>query len=151
MGEWKAVIKKATRGRRVVFTDGSKMEGVKGEVPEGSFKEGGANRGSVPVGPKAIVWDGEIAGIEGAFRVVGNIPVLILADYRAALQAIKVVGTMGRARTRGLKEVVHLISDIEDECGEKSVSLSWVKAHVGIGGNEEADAEAKEAARAGGG
>ena len=32
VGEWEAAIRKATRGRRVVFTDGSKMEGVKGEV-----------------------------------------------------------------------------------------------------------------------
>ena len=28
MGEWEAAIRKVTRGRRVVFTDGSKMEGM---------------------------------------------------------------------------------------------------------------------------
>ena len=60
-------------------------------------------------------------------------------------------GTRGKACTRGLAEVVCLISEIEDECGEKLVSLAWVKAHVGIGGNEGADAEAKEAARVRGG
>ena len=135
----------------MVFTDGSKMEGVKGEVAGGWFEEGGANRGGVPVGPKATVWDGEIAGIEGALKMVGREPVLVLADSRVALQAIKVAGTRGKARTRGLAEVVRRISEIEEEYGEKSVSLPWVKAHVGIGGNEEADAEAKEAARVGGG
>ena len=43
-------------------------------------------------------------------------------------------------------EVVRLILETEDEFGEKSVSLALVKAHVGIGGNEESDAKAKEAA-----
>ena len=30
VGEWEATIKKATRGRRVVFTDSSKIEEVAG-------------------------------------------------------------------------------------------------------------------------
>ena len=127
IGEWEAAIEKASRRRRVVFTDGSKMQGVKGAVGGGWFGEGGANRGSMPVGPKAMVWDGELAGIEGALSVIGKVPVLVLADSWAALQAIKVAGTMGRARTRGLREVVRLISEIEGECGEKSVSLAWSK------------------------
>ena len=92
-----------------------------------------------------------VCGIEGALRMVGNVPVLILADSRAALQAIKVAGAVGRARTRGLGEVLRLIFELENECGEKSVSLACVKAHVGISGNEEADTVAKEAAQAGGG
>ena len=69
----------------MVLTDGSKIEGVKREVAEGWFEEGGANRGGVPVGPKATVWDGEIAGIEGALRIVNKAPVLILTDSRAML------------------------------------------------------------------
>ena len=40
------------------------MERVKGEVARGWFEEGDENRGGVPVGPKATVWDREIAGIE---------------------------------------------------------------------------------------
>ena len=86
--EWDAAIKKATKGRWVVFTDGSKMEGVKGEVTRGWFKDSGTKRGGVPVGLKAMAWNGEIAGIEWALRMVGRVPVLILADSRAALQAI---------------------------------------------------------------
>ena len=83
--------------------------------------------------------------------MVGRELILILADFRAALQAIKIVGTRRRARTRGLMEVVRLISEIEVDNGEKSVSLACGKAHVGIGGNKGADVEAKEAARVGGG
>ena len=61
------------------------------------------------------------------------------------------MGTKGKARMSRLGEVIRLISKIEDECVKESISLAWVKAHVSIGGNEEADVEAKEAARIGGG
>ena len=73
IGEWEAAIRKAAKGRWVVFTDGSKMEGVKGEVAGEWFEEGGANRDGVPVGPKATVWDGEVAGIEGGLKMVRNL------------------------------------------------------------------------------
>ena len=122
---------------------GSKMEGVKGEVAGGWFEEEGTNTGGVPVGPKARVWDAEIAGIEGALAMVGKVPVLILADSKAALQVIKVAVAREKSWTKGLMEVVRLISEIESECGEKSVTLAWVKAHVRMGGNKEADAAAK--------
>ena len=77
--------------------------------------------------------------------MVGKVPILILDDSRVALQVIKVAGSRGKPRTRGLVEVVLLISEIEDKCGEKLVFLAWVKAHVSISGNQEANAEAKEA------
>ena len=56
--------------------------------------------------------------------MVGRVHVMILTESRAALQVIRVVGTRGKARTRGLVQVVPLISEIEDKCGEKSVSLA---------------------------
>ena len=149
--EWEAVINKTICGRRVVFTDGSKMEGVKGEVVESWFEEGDTTMGGVPVRPKATVWDREIARIKGALKIVDRIAILILADTRVTLKAIKVSGARGKVRMRRLVEVVHLISEIENEYGEKSISLDWIKGHVGIGGNEEVDKEAKEAARLEGG
>ena len=43
-------------------------------------------------------------------------------------------------------EVGRLISEIENKCEEKLVSLAWVKAYIRIDGNEEADTEVKGAA-----
>ena len=44
-----------------------------------------------------------------------------------------------------------LISDCEKEFGAGAISLAWVKAHMGIPGNERADLEAKSAVETGGG
>ena len=56
--------------------------------------------------------------------MVGKTPVLILVGLRATLQAIRVVGGRGKVQRRGVMEVIRLISEIEDGCGEKSVSLA---------------------------
>ena len=143
-------IAKAAEGRRVIYSDGSKAEGVEGMVGEGWF-ESDDIRGGVAVGGRATVWDGKVAGTEGALRAVGNDPVLILSDSQAAIVAVKKAGKQGIARTRGLKEFVSLINDCEKEFGAGAVSLAWVKAHIGIPGNEHADREAKSAVEAGGG
>ena len=89
--------------------------------------------------------------MEGALREVGNNLVLILSDSQAAIMAVRKAGKRGIARTRGLREVVSLISDCEKEFGKGAVSLAWVRAHVGIPRNERADLEAKSAVEAGGG
>ena len=88
--------------------------------------------------------------MEGALRAVGRVPVLILSDSQAAIMAVKKAGKRGIARTRGLREVVSLISECEKEYGVGAVSLAWVKAHVGIPGTERADLEAKAAVETGG-
>lgn len=41
------------------------------------------------VGWMVTVWDGEIAGIEGALKTVGSCPILIISDSRVAIQAMK--------------------------------------------------------------
>ena len=79
-------------------------------------------------------------------RMVGNTPVLLLTDSRAAIQAVQKAGKRGVARTRGLAEVVRRLAAIDEEHGGGSAILSWVKAHVGIAGNERADEQAKLAA-----
>ena len=136
--------------RRVVFTDGSKEEGCSGMVVGGWF-ENESMKGTIMVGQKATVWDGEIAGLEGAFRMVGSTPVLLLTDSRAAIQAVQKAGKRGVARTRGLAEVVRRLDAIDEEQGGGSAVLGWVKAHVGISGNERADGQAKLAAGGRGG
>ena len=74
-----------------------------------------------------------------------DVDVLVLSDSTAALRAIKRAADIGRGRSRDLVEVV-------DEIGRRitkglSTELGWVKAHVGIDGNERADLMAKAGCR----
>ena len=140
--EWEQAVMRVAGDRRVVFTDGSKEEGCSGMVGGGWF-ENESRKGTMTVGQKATVWHGEIAGLEGALRMVGNSPVLLLTDSRAAIQAVQKAGKRGVARTRGLVEVVRRLAAIDEEHGGGSAILGWVKAHVGISGNERADEQAK--------
>ena len=69
----------------------------------------------------------------------------MLSDSRAALMAINCAAGLGRGRTRELMEVV-------DGVGRRSLlglstRFGWVKAHVGITGNELADAMAEAGCR----
>ena len=112
----------------------------------GGWFENENMKGIMTVGRRATVWDGEIAGLEGALRMVGNAPVLLLTDSRAAIQAVQKAGKRWVARTRGLAEVVRRLAAIDKEHSGGSATLGWVKAHVGIAGNERADELAKLAA-----
>ena len=87
--------------------------------------------------------------MERALKAVGNVPVLILSDSKAAVMAVGKAGKPEFPSTRGLTEVVSLISDCEKEYGAGEVSLARVKAHIGISGNEHADLEAKVAVETG--
>ena len=56
--------------------------------------------------------------------VVGNDPVLILSDSQVAIMAVRKAGRRGIVRTRGLREVVLLISNYEKEFVTGAVSLA---------------------------
>ena len=106
-------------------------------------KEGGAEEEvECGFGDVATVWDGEVAGMaEGLARTQRERKVLILADSKAAIAAVRKAGKTGKARSSHLKKVV-------DEIGVRGpgmVKLGWVKTHMGILRNEAADVLAKNA------
>ena len=135
---WERAIREAGDKRLVVYTDGSRdSDGRVG----GRWHAPGNGAGSVAVGSIATVWDGEVAGIRQALRMAPDVDVLVLSDSTAALRAIKWAADKGRGRSRDLVEVVH-------EVGRRttkglSTQFGWVKAHVGVEGNERADLMAK--------
>ena len=144
--EWKEAIEGATRNRTAIYTDGSKAEGTLGMVARACFEPEGRGQGTA-VGTRATVWDGEIEGIKEAIRHCTAGPVLILSDSQAAIKAMVKAGKRGRARTAALKEAIEGIAEKQQREGgiEQPVMLAWIKAHIGINGNERADKMAKEA------
>ena len=99
----------------------------------------------IRVGPVATVWDGEIAGLERGIKAAGNRDwdILLLTDSKAAIQATKNAGIRGKARTRALAALGNEINKRQALYGRGNVKIGWVKSHIGIAGNEEADAMAK--------
>ena len=126
----------------VVCTDGS--GDFYGRVG-GRWHAPGNRAGSVAVGNIATVWDGEVAEIRQALRMAPEVDVLVLSDSTAALQAIKHTARDGRGRSRDLVEVMDQVGRL---CRMGlSTRFGWVKAHVGIDGNEKADRMAKTGCR----
>ena len=83
-----------------------------------------------------------MAGItEGLARIQRGRKILILADSKAPIAAVRKGGRTGKARSSHLKKVVDEIG----APGPGMVKLGWVKAQMGILGNEAADVLAKKA------
>ncbi|KAF8460680.1 hypothetical protein BDZ91DRAFT_851487 [Kalaharituber pfeilii] len=98
----------------------------------------GESEGSRWVGAKATVWDCEVAGMRGALEAV---------DSRAKgllLQSLKQLSVQSREQEK-LARVVELMAERQRRLRNAgAVKFAWVKAHVGIEGNEKADRRAKE-------
>ena len=60
-----------------------------------------------------------------------------MADSMAAIHAVKKAGRTGKVRSR---ELVRVMREVRIR---KDVRFVWVRAHVGIPGNERADQQAK--------
>ena len=136
------------KGGEYVFSDGSLLEsrnmGGGGCILVGS--DGREQEIECGIGDVATVWDGEVAGMAGGLaKIKRNGQVLILlADSKAAIAAVRKAGKTGKATLWDLREVINTISEVKDRGGE--FSIGWVTSHIGILGNEAADAVAKKAA-----
>ena len=76
-----------------------------------------------------------------AWNKSGN--VIVLTDSQAAIAAIQKAGKTGKARTEELRKVMKKIEEGRKVLGRKAVRPGWVKSHVGIKGNKEANKKAK--------
>ena len=144
---WELVINEAREESIRVFTDGSISE--KGRVGGRWYIEKLAES-KMRMGRLAIVWDSKIVEMRGGIQMVPeDHKILLLSDSQVAIAAIRKAGRTGRARTRKLKEVVKEIWKRQKNLGPDAVRFAWVKAHVGIQGNEKADQMAKAGAELG--
>lgn len=103
-------INEEAEGRRIVYSEGSKAEGVEGMVEGGWYKSEDDRRGIV-VGQNARIWDREIAGMELAHEAGGFNPGLILSGSRPAIMVVRKAGKLGIGRTSGLRLVVIMIRE----------------------------------------
>ena len=90
-----------------MYTDGSMTEGLVG----GGWASEGVGGGSVALGSCATVWDGEVAGIRQALRIMPEGDLLVLSDSKAAIQAVVKAARLGMASTRDLREVVDMVGE----------------------------------------
>ena len=98
----------------LAYSDGSMLED--GKVGRGWYGEGwlgSSPRGAARVGNTATVWDGEVAGMLGAVQEfeTGE-KILLLADSKAAISAVKKAGKTGKARTGDLVRLLEAIGSL---------------------------------------
>ena len=139
---WEWAIREAGERRLVIYTDSSRDSD---DRVGGGWHAPRNGAGSVAVGSIATVWDGEVAGIRQAHRMAPDVDTLVLSDSMAVLRAIKRAAARGHGPSMDLVEVV-------DEIGRRitkglSTQFGWVKAHVGVDGNERTDLMAKAGCR----
>ncbi|XP_035212048.1 ribonuclease H-like [Stegodyphus dumicola] len=79
---------------------------------------------------KALIWIGS--------TITDNIPIRIFTDSRSSLQSLN-SDKITKRSILSLKEIIKTLLD------SHSLELNWIKAHIGIAGNERADSEAKRA------
>ncbi|KAJ5636974.1 hypothetical protein N7490_006853 [Penicillium lividum] len=137
----------------VFFTDGSGYEGMIGAAAVAPQAEPlVAERQHLGSSDQSTVYIAELTGIEMAIHHFSKSyphpqpprELVIFADSQAAIQAVQ-----NPKRPSG-QFVLHAIYTlIRTLTPGLSVTIRWIPAHVGVSGNELADAAAKEAAKEG--
>ena len=131
-------------GLAVAYTDGSGLNGQFGAACtlEDEFGERYKSQARLP--DHATVFMAEMKAIRLAIELFQEKrseewKLIIMVDSQAALKALKAK----TLRSRITKETIESIQRAKEDGTE--IILSWVRAHAGHGGNEEADKLAREA------
>jgi ribonuclease HI len=126
-----------------IFTDGSKLDtGQTGCAFVIRHPDGRQEKRHLRLHDSCTVFQAEVFAIDKALTWClkhATTPVTIYSDSLSALNAIS-------DRSNPAPLVVSIHDTLSRLLPRLPVSFVWVKAHVGIKGNEEADAAAKEAA-----
>lgn len=128
----------------VLFTDGSKLDGKVGASVSVWKGDREVFAAKIKLADHCTVYQAELCAIRKALEIVARRPgrgtYRILSDSLSSLMAIR-----NKACTNPLVfEIQNKLKEIEMTHGR--VGLGWVKAHIGISGNERADLLAKSAA-----
>ena len=144
--DWEEAISRVGEGCLIAYSNGSRDE--LGRVAEGwcgpRDAEGCVLVGMV--GMVARVWDGEIVGMRLALKSLPVVTVLLLSACQAALSAVCNAAAGGWAQTADLRAVVDTIGEWNNH--GVPLRMGWVRAHVGVAGNERADEMATGGCRA---
>ncbi|KAL0878793.1 hypothetical protein ABMA27_003823 [Loxostege sticticalis] len=126
-----------------IFTDGSKIDGKVGAAL--SVWEGDAETKTVKLylSSYCTVYQAELLAICVATRKIKKHTANTFAIYSDSMAALQTVTNLGALHPLAT-ETRENISSISQQ--NKALSLFWIKAHVGLEGNERADHLAKEAA-----
>ena len=127
----------------VCYTDGSKLGS--GHTGSGIYFPDiqDSRENWISLGTSPTVFQAEVSAIHHAARlarengdILGDREVIILSDSQAAIKALT------RSKISSLC-VRSCVEELNNLASNRSVTVRWVKAHVGIFGNETADTLAK--------